>query len=119
MGLWATLSEECVVPKGSDEGFTEKLHQAQKGSKVMLRVKGQAATEGFAIEHFAGSVTYTTKLWLDKNKDPLNGDLVVNYKKLGGIEVIELVPPGEEQRVPLCERRATICFQHLWPMVQG
>ena len=38
----------------------------------MLRVKGQAATEGFAIEHFAGSVTYTTKLWLDKNKDPLN-----------------------------------------------
>ena len=35
----------------------------------MLRVKGQAATEGFAIEHFAGSVTYTTKLWLDKNKD--------------------------------------------------
>ena len=26
----------------------------------MLRVKGQAATEGFAIEHFAGSVTYTT-----------------------------------------------------------
>ena len=77
MGLWATLSEECVVPKGSDEGFTEKLHQAQKGSKVMLRVKGQAATEGFAIEHFAGSVTYTTKLWLDKNKDPLNGDLMV------------------------------------------
>ena len=43
----------------------------------MLRVKGQAATEGFAIEHFAGSVTYTTKLWLDKNKDPLNGDLMV------------------------------------------
>ncbi len=77
VGLWATLSEECVVPKGSDEGFTEKLHQAQKGSKVMLRVKGQAATEGFAIEHFAGSVTYTTKLWLDKNKDPLNGDLMV------------------------------------------
>ena len=43
----------------------------------MLRVKGQAATEGFAIEHFAGTVTYTTKLWLDKNKDPLNGDLMV------------------------------------------
>ena len=40
VGLWATLSEECVVPKGSDEGFTEKLHQAQKGSKVMLRVNG-------------------------------------------------------------------------------
>ena len=42
VGLWATLSEECVVPKGSDEGFTEKLHQAQKGSKVMLRVKGRS-----------------------------------------------------------------------------
>ena len=33
--------------------------------------------------------------------DPLNGDLVVNYKKLGGIEVIELVPPGEEPPVRL------------------
>ena len=44
IGLWATLSEECVVPKGSDEGFAQKLHQSQKGSAVMARVKGQART---------------------------------------------------------------------------
>ena len=29
------------------------------------------------IQHFAGDVTYGTEGWLNKNKDPLNGDLMV------------------------------------------
>uniref|UniRef100_A0A7S2DIW8 Myosin motor domain-containing protein n=1 Tax=Haptolina brevifila TaxID=156173 RepID=A0A7S2DIW8_9EUKA len=76
-GLFNLLAEECMVPKGSDKGFTEKLHDAQKKGSPLSQVKGLQRSDGFQITHFAGSVTYSTKDWLNKNKDPLNGDLVV------------------------------------------
>ena len=72
-GLWGLLSEECMVPKGSDTGFTEKLHDAQAKGSALAAVKGVSRAQGFQMAHFAGQVTYTTNLWLDKNKDPLNG----------------------------------------------
>ena len=77
-GMWAVLNEECVVPKGTDKGFTEKLLDAhKKNAEVIATVKGKSAGEGFCIKHFAGDVTYSTGSWLNKNKDPLNGDLMV------------------------------------------
>ena len=76
-GIWALLSEECMVPKGSDVGFTEKLHDAQKKGGPLTAVKGLARSGGFQMAHFAGQVTYSTVGWLDKNKDPLSGDLNV------------------------------------------
>ena len=77
-GMWAVLNEECVVPKGTDKGFTEKLLDAhKKNAEVIATVKGKSAGEGFCIKHFAGDVTYSTGQWLNKNKDPLNGDLMV------------------------------------------
>ena len=78
-GLWGLLQEECMVPKGSDTGFTEKLHCAQKkaGTATLTAVKGLSRADGFQLSHFAGMVTYSTSGWLDKNKDPLNGDLMV------------------------------------------
>ena len=77
-GMWAVLNEECVVPKGTDKGFTEKLLDAhKKNAEVIATVKGKSAGEGFCIKHFAGDVTYSTEKWLNKNKDPLNGDLMV------------------------------------------
>merc|ERR1719424_978072 len=61
-----------------DKGFTEKLLDAhKKNAEVIATVKGKSAGEGFCIKHFAGDVTYSTGQWLNKNKDPLNGDLMV------------------------------------------
>eukprot|EP00967_Tisochrysis_lutea_P095859 scaffold140063_cov33-Tisochrysis_lutea.AAC.2 len=76
-GLLAVLTEECLIPKGTDEAFTEKVMAAHPKSSVLTRMKGVSAREGFGINHFAGPVSYSTIAWLDKNKDPLNGDLVV------------------------------------------
>merc|ERR1719424_1710449 len=61
-----------------DKGFTERLLDAhKKNAEVIATVKGKIAGEGFCIKHFAGDVTYSTGQWLNKNKDPLNGDLMV------------------------------------------
>ena len=60
-GMWAVLNEECVVPKGTDKGFTEKLLDThKKNAEVIATVKGKSAGEGFCIKHFAGDVTYST-----------------------------------------------------------
>ena len=49
-----------MVPKGSDVGFTEKLHDAQKKAatqpSALTAVKGLARTDGFQMAHFAGQV---------------------------------------------------------------
>ena len=64
--------------QGLGRGFTEKLHDAQpKGNTTLTAVKGIARSGGFQLDHFAGKVVYSTANWLDKNKDPLGGDLVV------------------------------------------
>ena len=76
-GVLALLTEECIVPKGSDAAFCEKVHAAHGRSIALGKVKGSSTQEAFSIEHFAGPVAYSTHGWLDKNKDPLNGDLVV------------------------------------------
>ena len=76
-GLLSILTEECLLPKGTDTAFAEKLHSAHRKSSVVTNVKGSSTREGFGVQHFAGLVNYSTSSWLDKNKDPLNGDLVV------------------------------------------
>lgn len=94
-GLWALLTEECMVPKGSDQGFCEKLHDAQKMSNALAIVKGTSTREGFLLEHFAGAVPYSTSGWLDKNKDPLSGDLLVLMQFSDNSTLKELFAPDD------------------------
>merc|ERR1719399_328036 len=93
-----------MVPKGSDTGFTEKLHEKHRKSSVVSAVKGMGMTAGFSMDHFAGKVTYSTAGWLDKNKDPLNGDLVVlmqfsDNATLRDLFTEEQAPPGKGQKI--------------------
>lgn len=40
VGLWALLTEECMIPKGSDAGFCEKVSQVE----VRGRINGYATS---------------------------------------------------------------------------
>ena len=71
-------STRCVVPKGSDKSFLDKVFQQQMTNKRRKRPLKQK--DAFQISHFAGLVTYTSAGILDKNKDPVSEDLMVLLK---------------------------------------
>lgn len=95
VGILAILDEECIMPKASDDTFTDKVNTiwgttrdgvpndtagaaaaAERGvahgsSKFLAsRLAGR-----FVVHHYAGQVEYTTDKWLDKNRDPLNDNI--------------------------------------------
>ncbi|PFH34394.1 myosin G [Besnoitia besnoiti] len=67
-GIIATLDEEVFVPKGSDQGFLNKLNKAQANSKRFIQNKIQGSMS-FGIRHYAGDVTYTVDGWLVKDQN--------------------------------------------------
>ena len=72
-GLLAMLDEEVVMPKGSDEGFLNKVLQRHGAAKELARPKAKALNSRlcFGIVHFAGEVQYNVTAFLEKNRDSL------------------------------------------------
>jgi myosin heavy subunit len=53
------LEEECIVPKGTDKSFQEKLYANHLGKNTSFgkpkRIKGRAEAH-FDLHHYAGTV---------------------------------------------------------------
>ena len=73
------LDDEAFIgPKGSDEGFNnvKQLHDKSELLHVFtLQEKKKGAPPGFSVQHYAGTVTYDTRGFLEKNKDPVSPEL--------------------------------------------
>lgn len=54
-GILSILNEECVVPKGTDSSFAEKLFQQCITNKRLKRPLKRK--DAFQVYHFAGQVT--------------------------------------------------------------
>merc|ERR1712029_1308004 len=92
MGLWAILEEESLFPKATDKSFEEKL-KASLG-KLPIFLKPQSKTDKnahFAIQHYAGCVSYNVTGWLEKNKDPVNDTVVEVMKSTCPSELLVLL----------------------------
>lgn len=86
IGILSCLDEECIMPKATDLTFTNKLHNfwarpLEAGSDDPYppgrdKYEPTRFEQGFVIQHYAARVEYRTDGWLEKNKDPLNSDLV-------------------------------------------
>ena len=70
----ATFSQELVVPKGSDKGFLNKMHEHHARNRVYQKVMKNP--KQFMVKHFAGPVHYDAEGFLEKNRDTLTDDLL-------------------------------------------
>uniref|UniRef100_A0A7E4UTG5 Myosin motor domain-containing protein n=1 Tax=Panagrellus redivivus TaxID=6233 RepID=A0A7E4UTG5_PANRE len=84
LGIVSMLDEECIVPKASDATLASKLVDQHLGKHPNFQKakppKGKQAEAHFALVHYAGTVRYNVKGWLEKNKDPLNDTAVAVLK---------------------------------------
>lgn len=73
IGIFSCLDEDCVMPKATDESFTDKLNTLW--SNKSDKYKKSRLSQGFILTHYAAEVEYSTDGWLEKNKDPLNDNV--------------------------------------------
>jgi myosin-5 len=74
-GLIKTLNEECMLPKGNDESFVYKVKKAHADSAKLISQKLHHGYE-FGVAHFAGSVHYDARRFVQTNMDKLPDGLL-------------------------------------------
>ena len=76
--------EESLFPKATDQSFAAKLHENLLGKCENFQKANPKPDPNahFAVIHYAATVSYNLTSWLEKNKDPLN-DNVVELMKNG------------------------------------
>ncbi|KAI3415864.1 MYSc [Globodera pallida] len=84
LGIISMLDEECIVPKATDGTFVQKLYDQHLNKHPNFQKakppKGKQAEAHFSVQHYAETVRYSAKSWLEKNKDPLNDSVVAVLK---------------------------------------
>ena len=83
MGIFSMLEEECVVPKGTDMTYKDKLlakHLGKHPSFSKPKPSKSKYEAHFELHHYAGTVAYGVNGWLDKNKDPINEYVAAMFK---------------------------------------
>lgn len=85
LGVLAILDEECSVPKGTDKSLFEKLNANLENRKMRKKAiyRPNRARTGFIIKHYAGDVEYNVEGWLEKNRDPINDNVVLALSSCG------------------------------------
>lgn len=74
LGVLALIDEESNFPKGTDESMLDKLHSSHEGNAFYI--KPRVANTKFGIKHYAGEVFYSTKGFLEKNRDAFRDEIL-------------------------------------------
>jgi len=69
LGILDLLDEECRMPSGSDAQWCLKLYDKHGGGKKFHFEKPRMSNVSFIIKHFADNVDYSSKGFLEKNRD--------------------------------------------------
>jgi len=83
MGIFSMLEEECVVPKGTDMTYKDKMYAKHLGKHPSFGKPKPSKSKyeaHFELKHYAGIVAYGVNGWLEKNKDPINEFVAAMFK---------------------------------------
>ncbi|XP_011474322.1 unconventional myosin-Va [Oryzias latipes] len=80
LGVLDLLDEECKMPKGSDDTWTQKLYNILLKQNSHFE-KPRLSNRAFIIHHFADKVEYQCLGFLEKNKDTVNEEQINALKK--------------------------------------
>lgn len=72
-GLINLLNQECIIPKGNDFEFAQKVRRINKCSKSLIVHRTDRMS--FGIRHYAGQVMYDVEGFVSRNIDTLTTDL--------------------------------------------
>jgi hypothetical protein len=75
-GVQAILDDVCIMPKGDDKAYLERLFQTPQMKSHAHFVAPKQRNNTFIINHYAGTVAYTIDEFCEKNKDLLAIDIV-------------------------------------------
>lgn len=92
LGILAILDEECVRPMGNDVSFVRKTVTANIQSPRFATLKVDTQ---FGIQHFAGTVIYTSDKFVSRNRDRIPGDLKQIGKECSNSIIKELMEEDE------------------------
>lgn len=100
-GIFSMCDEEISVPRGSDEGFLQKVLTKHGDGKHPNCIRPKTAKDckdplkNFGVLHYAGAVYYNVTNFLEKNKDQLHPD-IVNVLRESTMPLITSMFPAEE-----------------------
>lgn len=112
--IFSILEDECTVPKGSDQGFCNKIFSTNGGKNPSLSPIDRRNPHLFGVRHYAGEVVYDCKNFVDKNKDTVNPNIPAvlatsQNSILKGIFVDVVKKDSEKKKMSLKDN--TICFK--------
>ncbi|XP_071941692.1 unconventional myosin-Va-like isoform X2 [Antedon mediterranea] len=73
LGILDLLDEECMVPKGNDDNWCQKLY-SQHVNKSKHFTKPRTSNSSYVVHHFADKVEYTAEGFVEKNRDNVNDE---------------------------------------------
>lgn len=103
IGVFAVCDEEINVPRGSDDGFLQKILLKYSDGKHpnMCRPKAKECKDfhkNFGIAHYAGTVFYNVTGFLEKNKDQLHIDIINVLRESSSPWISRMFPHVEDTK---------------------
>lgn len=76
MSIFTLLNQECMIPKGSNSGFLNKIVKKYKDNKYFSGNIRKLSKSQFGIIHYAGNVNYTVEYFCRKNMTKINYEIL-------------------------------------------
>ncbi|XP_055375629.1 myosin-VIIa-like, partial [Condylostylus longicornis] len=109
LNIMSLIDEETKFPKGTDYTLLEKLHSTH-GTKTIYKKPKSSNDHIFGIQHYAGTVYYNPKGFLEKNRDSFSLDLKELISKTTNPYLLEIFE-NDKSALDTTKKAVTLSFQ--------